>query len=86
MIDLFYKYEDSNVTSYTDDTTPYSCVTEIPSSELELQFSATKLSRWFKNNNLRQIQENLIFYIVTTNLRLFQVMEFLLLKVPTKNY
>ena len=27
MIDLFYECEDSNVASYADDTTPYSCAT-----------------------------------------------------------
>ena len=29
MIDLFYECEDSNVVSYADDTTPYSCATDI---------------------------------------------------------
>ena len=37
MIDIFYECEDSNVASYTDDTTPYTCATEIPSVALELQ-------------------------------------------------
>ena len=36
MIDLFYECEDSNVASYTDDTTPYSYATDIPSVGLEL--------------------------------------------------
>ena len=31
MIDLFYECEDSNVASYADDTTPYSCAIDIPS-------------------------------------------------------
>ena len=53
MIDLFYECEDSNVASYTDDTTSYSRATDIPSVALELQVSATKLFRWFKNNNLK---------------------------------
>ena len=30
MIDLFYECEDSNVANYTDDTTSYSCATNIP--------------------------------------------------------
>ena len=42
MIDLFYECEDSNVESYADDTTPYSCATNIPSAALELQAFATK--------------------------------------------
>ena len=29
MIDLFYECADSNVVSYADDTTPYSCATDI---------------------------------------------------------
>ena len=53
MIDLFYECEDSNVASYDDDTTPYLCVTDIPSVVLELQASTTKLFRWFKNNHLK---------------------------------
>ena len=53
MIDLFYECEDLNVTSYADDTTPHSCATDIPSVALELQASATKLFRWFKNNHLK---------------------------------
>ena len=53
MIDLFYECEDSNVASYADDTTPYSCATDIPIVALELQASATKLFRWFKNNHLK---------------------------------
>ena len=53
MINLFYECEDSNVASYADDTTPYSCATDIPSVALEVQASATKLFRWFKNNHLK---------------------------------
>ena len=36
MIDLFYECEDANVASYADDTTPYSCATDIPIVALEL--------------------------------------------------
>ena len=53
MIGLFYKCEDSNVTSYANDTTRYSCATDIARVAMELQASATKLFRWFKNNNLK---------------------------------
>ena len=48
MIDLFYQCEDSSVASYADDTTPYSCATDIPSVALELQASAAKLFLWLK--------------------------------------
>ena len=48
MIDVFY--EDSNVASYADNTTPYSCAaTDMTNVALELQASATKLFRSFKN-------------------------------------
>ena len=53
MINFFYECEDSNVASYADDTTPNSCATDIPSLPLEVQASATKLFRWFKNNHLK---------------------------------
>ena len=53
MIDLFYKCEYSDVVSYADDTTPYSCVTDIVNAALELQASSTNLFRWFKNNHLK---------------------------------
>ena len=74
IIDLFYKYEDSNASSYADDTKPYSCVTNIPSAALELLTSATKLFRWHKNNHLKDNQESPIFYLVPRTLRLFQLM------------
>ena len=53
MIDLFYKCEYSDVESYTDDTKPNSCVTDIVNAALELQASSTNLFRWFKNNHLK---------------------------------
>ena len=53
IINLFYECEDSNVASYVDDTTPYSRATDILSLPLEVQASATKLFRWFKNNHLK---------------------------------
>ena len=53
MINPFFECEDSNVASCADDATPYSCATDIPSLPLEVQASATKLFRWFKNNLLK---------------------------------
>ena len=53
MINLLFECEDSNVASKADDTTPNSCVTDIPSLPLEVQASATKLFCWFKNNHLK---------------------------------
>ena len=31
LIDLFYEGDDSDIVSYADDTTPYSCAVDIPS-------------------------------------------------------
>ena len=53
MIDVLYECKDSNVASYADNTTPYSCATDMTSVALELQASATKLFRSFKNNHLK---------------------------------
>ena len=43
LIDLFFEYDDSEIASYTDDTTPYSCVDDIPSVITQLQSTASKL-------------------------------------------
>ena len=68
MTDLFYECEDSNVASYVDDTTLYSRATDIPSVALELQASAAKLFRWFKNNHLKvNPGKSHIFYLVPVN-------------------
>ena len=53
IINLFYECEDSSAASYADDAALYSCATDIPSVALEVQASATKLFRWFKNNHLK---------------------------------
>ena len=37
LIDFFLESEDDNITSYADDTTPYSCAQDIPSVISELQ-------------------------------------------------
>ena len=75
MTNLFYECEDSNVASSADNTTPYSCTTDIPSLPLEVQACATKLFRWFKNNHLKaNPRKSHIFYLVPINLRLFQLM------------
>ena len=39
MIDLFHESEESNFADYGDDTTPYSCATQIPTVISELQES-----------------------------------------------
>ena len=53
MIDLFYECQDSSIENYADDTTPYSCATDMTSVAMELQAYATKLFLWFKKNHLK---------------------------------
>ena len=53
IINLFYECKDPNVASYADDTTPYSCATDLPSVPSDVQASAAKLFRWFKNDHLK---------------------------------
>ena len=43
LIDLFFKYDDSEIASYADDATPYSCADDIPSVITQLQSTASKL-------------------------------------------
>ena len=44
LIDLFLECEDDNISSYADDTTPYSCAQDISSVISELQRIAKKIS------------------------------------------
>ena len=43
LIDLFFECDDSEIASYADDTTPYSCADDIPSVITPLQSEASKL-------------------------------------------
>ena len=43
-INLFYEYKYFDVASYADDTTQYSCATDIPSVPLEVKTSVTNFS------------------------------------------
>ena len=85
MINLFYECEDSNVAGYADDTTPYPCATDIPSAALELQVSATKLLRWFKNKHLNANPGKSHILLSSKRPDIVSVDEFLLLQVPTRN-
>ena len=52
MTDLFYECEENNSANYADDTTPYSCATDIPTTVSELQAISTKVFNWFDNNHI----------------------------------
>ena len=43
MIDFFYECEENDIANYADDTTPYSCGTDIPTVISELQDISTKV-------------------------------------------
>ena len=45
LIDLFFECDDSEIASYADDTTPYSCADDIP--------TARKFFSWFTNNHMK---------------------------------
>ena len=53
LIYLFLECEDDNITSYADDTTPYSCAQDISSVISELQRIAKKTFDWCRNNDMK---------------------------------
>ena len=53
MIDLFYECEENDIANYADDTTPYSCGTDIPTVISELQDILAKVFNWFGNNHMK---------------------------------
>ena len=53
LIDLLLECEDDNISSYADDTTPYSCAQDISSVISELQRIAKKNFDWCRNNHMK---------------------------------
>ena len=53
LIDLFFECDDSEIASYADDTTPYSCTGDILSVIKQPQSTAIKLSSWFTNKHMK---------------------------------
>ena len=53
LIDLFYECEESNIASYADDTTPYSCARDTQTVISELKSISSKLFHWFQYNHLK---------------------------------
>ena len=53
LIGLFFECEDDNITSYADDTTPYSHAQDISSVISELQRIAKKFFNWCRNNHMK---------------------------------
>ena len=53
LTDLFYECEDSNITNYADDTTPYVCGENIRVVISGLQSLAFRLFKWFESNHMK---------------------------------
>ena len=53
MIELFYECQGNDIANYADDTTPYSCGTDIPTVISELQGISAKVFNWFGNNHMK---------------------------------
>ena len=49
MVDLFLEFEDDNITSYANNTTPYSCARDISSVNFQLEKTAKKCFGCCKN-------------------------------------
>ena len=61
LIDLFYECEESNIASYADDTTPYSCTKDTQTVISELK----SLTNFFTGSStiiLELILENIIYF------------------------
>lgn len=53
LIDLFYEFKESNIASYADDTTRYSCAKDtqaVISDKLKKQTISNKFFHWFQYN------------------------------------
>ena len=48
---MFYECEDSDIENYANDSTLYTCTSDINSVISELQVSASKLFIWFDYNH-----------------------------------
>ena len=54
MVDLFYECTENDIANYADDTTPYSCGTNIPTIVIsELKAISTKVFHWFGSNHMK---------------------------------
>ena len=58
--DIFYFMEDTDITNYADDNTPYTTHTDFNIAIKTLEGNGNKIFKWFAENCLRQIQISLI--------------------------
>ena len=54
MIDFFFECDDSEIASYADDTTLFSCTDSISRVITQLQSTARTLFSWFTNNHMKR--------------------------------
>ena len=83
LIDLFYKYEKSNIASYADDTTPYFCASDTQTEISELKSISNKLFTCSSIIILKPILENVIYFSVPEP-RLMYLLVMLHLKLAQK--
>ena len=76
MIDLFYEREEKENADYADDTTPYSCCTDIPTVVSELQGISKKFLISLVIIVWKPIQVNVTYYLVLKILKLYLLMEY----------
>ena len=74
LIDLFFECDDSEIASYADDTTPYSCANDIPSVIKQLQSVASKLFSWFTNNHMK-VNPGKCHILLSTKIRLMCILK-----------
>ena len=55
LINLFYECEESNIASYADDITPYSCERDTQTVISALKSISNKFFHWFQYNHLKVI-------------------------------
>ena len=65
LTDLFLECEDDNISSYANDTTPYSCAHDISSVISELQRITKKKSDWCRNNHMKANPEK--FHVILSS-------------------
>ena len=53
LIGFFFASDDSRITNFAIDTTPYRDSEDIPSAVMEPQSTASKLSSWLANNHMK---------------------------------
>ena len=53
MVVLYYECEENDIANYANDTTPYSCGTDIPTVSFDSHDISTKVFNWFDNNHMK---------------------------------